>query len=460
MCIFSIDGTLKKVNPALSDLLGIPEHKICTKQMFEFIHPDDHLRTALFIQNFLSKKKTSWALENRFISCNGKFKSLLWKTLFLNGNNELCGIAHDVTNLKHAAHESEDLRNKFFRIIDLVPHPVFLKDEAGKYILVNEAQARFFSKSKMELLGKTDDEIIATKKELELIHATDRAVIEKKKTVKIVEQFITDPSGTRRILHTTKVPFHNSVNGEINILGVSIDLTELKDTERELKRINFELDTFVYRASHDLKAPLCSITGLLNLMLIEKAPELKTKCIEEAKNRIKTLTNFINDLTDYSRNNRLSLKKDKINFKSLIEECFEDLQYLDEMGNITKKISIQPGLTFYTDKDRIKVLLMNVISNSIKYYDRKKAQPQIVIEVLKKEKLVCIKVWDNGIGIEACHHDKIFDMFYRASEHSVGSGLGLYIVKQIGEKLNGTISMNSEMGKFTEFTVTLEEISD
>jgi signal transduction histidine kinase len=271
----------------------------------------------------------------------------------------------------------------------------------------------------------------------------------------IPDQEITRLDGKKIIMHTSKLPFYSEFNNETLILGVSIDMTDIKNYEAELLKINFELDTFVYKASHDLKAPMCSIEGLLNLLKIEVDEQMKKVYIEKAEANIKKLESFITDLTNYSRNNRMDVKKEKVNLRDIANSCIEELGYMPHANRLSIKINTSSD-DFYSDPTRLKILFMNLISNSIKYQRLSEPQPWLQIDIDSDEEKALITFKDNGIGIEKKSIRRIFEMFFRASEESQGAGLGLYIVKQIVDKLQGEISVKSKLHEGTRFYIYLK----
>ena len=209
-------------------------------------------------------------------------------------------------------------------------------------------------------------------------------------------------------------------------------------TNRRLRKANVELDNFVYKVSHDLRAPIASVLGLVNLARQEK---------DNASEIFLQWYVFIKDILDLSRNSRVTVARQKISFNSLINDTFEQLKYCSNGNEINKKINISGQKKFYSDERRLKVIMNNILSNSIRYANGK--DPIVYINVSVDSQSARISVQDNGVGIEKKHHKKIFDMFYRATDDNAGSGLGLYIVKESVEKLNGYIDLDSEPGKGT-----------
>ncbi|UII28567.1 ATP-binding protein [Fulvivirga maritima] len=245
-----------------------------------------------------------------------------------------------------------------------------------------------------------------------------------------------------------------------NQLLEEIEVRKIAETERsklihELTKINKELDWFIYSASHDLTAPIKSMRGLLNIMLIEEQKELYDRYLPLLQKSLSQLETFTKELIDFSRNARAEVSRDPIQFKKLISVVIENFRFLDNFEHIS--ISIETGKEadqFITDSLRLRVILTNILSNAVNYHDLEKSEPFIKISSYRDNGSIFIKVNDNGQGINSAMQPNIFNMFYRANENSKGSGLGLYIVKEAVDKIGGKISLASDLGIGT--TVTLE----
>ncbi|MEQ8244611.1 7TM diverse intracellular signaling domain-containing protein [Fulvivirga sp.] len=236
--------------------------------------------------------------------------------------------------------------------------------------------------------------------------------------------------------------------------------TILKDQNVMLTKVNQELDRFVYSASHDLKAPLASILGLINIAKVEKDDQNRQKYFEMMEISISRLDQFIKDIIDYSRNARIEIQAAKIDIASVIDSCFEDLKYAMVEGKISPNIEISATADFYSDNTRLKMIVRNLISNALKYGSPKEKDNQLdIIADINKERIL-LTVRDYGPGIPKKHHDKLFDMFYRANESSLGTGLGLYIVKETVQKLSGKIQLKSENSKGAEFIIEIPNMDN
>jgi signal transduction histidine kinase len=223
----------------------------------------------------------------------------------------------------------------------------------------------------------------------------------------------------------------------------------------KLEKANKELDRFVYSASHDLRAPLSSLTGLINLSGMTSDVNTIREYHNHMLNRIVVMDKFIKEIIDYSRNARVEVIEENINLKSLIDEVTDNLKFVNGSSRIALKNSIDEALELRSDGYRLKVIFSNLISNAVKYHDLRKPDPRITIGCKKIDDAYVVKVEDNGMGIPAEHVSKIFDMFYRAHEKSEGSGLGLYIAKETLLKMGGQISVDSAYGEGSSFSITL-----
>lgn len=229
---------------------------------------------------------------------------------------------------------------------------------------------------------------------------------------------------------------------------------------QELRKINAELDNFVYSVSHDLRSPLMSIKGILSLVftLEEIRPETANylKLAEESVNR---LDNTIQEILYYSRNARLDIVYEKVNVEELVKEILSDNRYVTDPP-IQFHIDIDGDSTLQTDKTRLNTVLKNLIGNSVKYRNDRGEVPYVRFAMSESPKYYTLSVEDNGDGIPKKLQSKVFDMFYRGTRKSSGNGLGLYLCKEIVHKLNGTLSLSSEERKGTTMTIVLPKPQD
>lgn len=266
-----------------------------------------------------------------------------------------------------------------------------------------------------------------------------------------------------RLKHKDKSLKHFEINA-INLLhnesirGIIVNCHDVHERvmfEKQLMNTNYELDSFVYKVSHDLKAPLKSILGLLQLSAREDSVETLRIYNEMMKRSVEGLDKFIHDLTQFSRNSRIEIVKENIDFDELLKNVLFQIQYLDTEHRVKVKSEVVQNLEFLSDSQRITTILSNLLSNAYKYHRFDNNNPYIQIQITVESDSAVIIVTDNGSGIDPEYQTRVFDMFYRASEQSTGSGLGLYIVKSAVEKLRGEIHLDSKLNSGTIVKITI-----
>lgn len=345
-----------------------------------------------------------------------------------------------------------------------------LKNSSDVITVVNEHfEVTFASESVLTVTGFSPEDVKNTTFQ-DYVHPEDREIIED-----FFRDIIDHPGEPKRKIYRSKKKDGSyywceriSVNllNDPDIQGIVSnyrDITErrkhleaVQAANEELKKSNMELDRFVYSVSHDLRAPLSSMLGVIGMMETEHLHPETAEDIELLKGSIRKLDGFILDILDYSKNARLGLKLEPVDFKEKIGTVIDNLRFMSG-GDIPIDIvtEIEEGATFYSDRSRLNIIFNNLISNAIRYYDAEQPAPFIKVSVHTDAEYASIVIADNGIGIPAEKHEQVFEMFYRLSSKSVGSGLGLYIVKETVEKLDGTMTLRSEPGKGTEFAIVL-----
>lgn len=229
---------------------------------------------------------------------------------------------------------------------------------------------------------------------------------------------------------------------------------ELVLANEDLNIKNQELDHFVYRSSHDLIAPLKSLKGLIYLAKSDTPQENQLEYLKHMETSVLKLEDFINSIIDFTTNAKTEAERVDINLNDVLDGISQELKYFDRAEEVELRRFIEVE-TIISDPKRLKIILSNLISNSVKYHNYKQENPFIEVKSYRINDEVFIRVKDNGQGIKSEFINNIFDMFYRANDSSEGSGLGLYIVKDTVTKINGELKVDSTYGKGSVFTLSL-----
>ncbi|MEM9984182.1 MAG: PAS domain-containing sensor histidine kinase [Bacteroidota bacterium] len=240
-----------------------------------------------------------------------------------------------------------------------------------------------------------------------------------------------------------------------NVTEIKDAYRKLEDRNQELTKLNEELDSFVYRTSHDLRAPLVSLAGLINVARMTDESAERDTYFALMEKTIGKLDGFIQDIIHYSRNSRAEIKAERIDFRQMLLNSEEELRYLDNSAEIHLNIQVHGAGDYFSDPIRLGIIFNNLLSNSIRYRDPQKAQNRVQVKVLIEEEGAYLSFADNGIGIAEEHQEHIFGMFYRGTRLSEGSGIGLYIVDEAVQKLEGSVTVKSEVGVGTTFELFL-----
>jgi PAS domain S-box-containing protein len=269
-------------------------------------------------------------------------------------------------------------------------------------------------------------------------------------------------NGQTKWLQTDKIPFYDQKGKTTGIVLFAQEITaqrkteeELRTTLEELKWRNYELDNYFYKVSHDLRAPLCSIEGLINLMKTEEDVQMNSRYLQLIEKSVKKLDNFIKTILNHSNALHTASEVARINFTQIIHNCLEELSYLPQHGRVKAEVTLNSGGNFYNDPTRMAIIFKQLIANSLKFCNPYVEQSHLHIHISVTQSKAYITLEDNGLGIEKKYLGKVFNMFFKATDKSEGAGLGLYIVKQTVEKLGGSISLKSESGKGTTCRIVL-----
>jgi len=229
---------------------------------------------------------------------------------------------------------------------------------------------------------------------------------------------------------------------------------KVKERTSHLQKANAELDRFVYSASHDLSAPLKSIRGLLHLDRIDPENNHHNyyRLISESIDKLEAV---IQSLLQFSRNTNKAQVLETFVIRQFLDDIVADLKFLQPERNLVITIKGPENLTFHADNYRLRLVVSNLISNAMKYIDPDKAENKVEVEYGEADNQYLITISDNGIGIEQDQVNRIFEMFYRATDKSTGSGLGLYIAREAMSKMNGTIGATSTAGIGSTFSVAI-----
>lgn len=447
------NGKLVYVNEHSLQMMGARhESDLVGKNVLDFVHPDYRTLVRERISRVL-KGEDAPAIEQKYIRIDGKIIDVETAAYpFVHqGMPAVQIISKDITDKKQVEASMKKTEMLFSQLFQNSPMAIVILDDKGTVVQINQGFHEMFGYTIDELKGHGLNQFIVPE-ELEAEGNDLNSLISSYKVIRI-ETVRKTKGGEELSLIIYGVPVHME-DQTIGIFGVYVDITEQKKIEQELKIRNTELDNFVYKVSHDLRAPLSSILGLVNLANMPGNDDNPGMYIQLIGQKVEQLDHFISDVLSHSKNLKQDITIHQVDLKQIIDNTFTDLSYLQGASQLKKIVDIT-GTEFFSDRWRLAEVFRNLISNAIKYRRLDIEAPTVKIVVKITEQEADISFSDNGIGIEPDKLLNIFDMFYRASTQSEGSGLGLYIVKNAVEKLRGQIDVFSKPLKGTEFKIIL-----
>ena len=335
--------------------------------------------------------------------------------------------------------------NKLFEL----EHRIILPDNSLRYVIELGNLKLDKTNKPTHLIGTIQD--ITVRKEVEIsLRKSQRLLITEKKET---EQKL------QRLYRELTWQYKELGMQEEELTASNSDLLRKQDkleaTLTELSDRNYELDQLIYKTTHDLRSPLTSVLGLVNIMKYEDDVKQLKEYLIHIEQKIIKLDEFVKSMLGYAKANRSKATYEKIDFDEVINSCIIELEYLPDFHKVKQHFLVSKDVNYFGDSLRLKLIFANIISNAYKYLNPYTETNYLQIKVESKENSINISFKDNGIGIKADYLDKIFDMFFRAADYSQGSGLGLYLVKQTIDKLNGSIKVESKPNKGTQIFISL-----
>jgi PAS domain S-box-containing protein len=366
------------------------------------------------------------------------------------------GVHSDITEYKRTLDALRSSEIRFRSLFESAPIGVASIDWQGRFLLANEAYCRMMGYTWEELRNLTFIDITSTE-DMDLSRGKLADIISGKKDVIAIEKRYIRKNGELLWAKLTASAVKDEKGRFLHTINMIEDITQEKRMNEELKRTNLELNTFFYQASHDLKGPLSSILGLVNLAEEEQQPEKIHEYLDMIRRSSMRLDSILRTLLETIRIREDVVKSAAVDVKALFEEVLFSIKEMDGARDVAVGYTVSVKKEFCSDSKLLSSVIQNLLENSIKY--RKKDIPDAFARVTIEdfEKGIQIKVSDNGIGIEPSLQDKIFTIFFKADARSKGSGLGLYIVKHIVDRLRGKISVSSRVGEGCTFTVYIPD---
>jgi PAS domain S-box-containing protein len=459
-------------NKGIKAIFGYDEGQVGegSKWWFDNIHPEDSIKMSIKLYSFIEQKIDNWQDEYRFKCADNTYKYVLDRGYILKDENgkaiRMIGAIQDITKQK-----KEELRLKLLETVILQTKDSIIITEANfnerklpKIIYVNPAFSNMTGYESEEIIGQSPDILKGPKTNLKDIKKIISSI--KNKEEDFIETISYKKNKEEYWIRFSMIPIFNLEHELTHWVSiqkdVSIEKKQEKEKEqliRELTQNNKDLKQFSYITSHNLRAPLSNLTGLLNLMedIPVEDPELK-EILGGFHKSTHLLNETVNDLTKVIiiKDNASIIKEDVL-LNNVLEKVLNQLAFQIDLCKPTIKIDFEQIAILNINKTYIESILLNLLTNSLKY---KAGNRQLIINISTKQTddNTTLTFQDNGIGIDLKRNgDKIFGLYQKFHNYPDSKGLGLYLVKSQVEAMGGIISIQSKVDKGTTFTITLKK---
>lgn len=225
----------------------------------------------------------------------------------------------------------------------------------------------------------------------------------------------------------------------------------------ELEKSKQVIGQFITSCSHTMRGPLKSISGLVTLLQSRRdyPPNDAEMFLNLINATIDKMEHTLDELEHFLENSKREVKLQRVDCHELLKNLIHQFSEEIESKHLKIKIGVEQTIPFHSDIARLRIILENIFSNAIQFRDEKKENQEITVSIQVTPEKCKIFILDNGIGIHPVDHAKIFQLFYRATEQSSGTGVGLYVVKEAIEKMGGEVTLDSMPGKGANFKVTV-----
>jgi len=458
-------------NRGIEGIFGYNQEDVgkTSKWWFDKIHPEDSIRMSIKLYSFIEQKTEKWQDQYRFRCADGTYKYVLDRGFLLKDDKgraiRMIGAIQDITKQKE-----EEQRLKLLETVITQSKDSILITEANsvarripKIVYVNPAFSQMSGYESNEIIGKSPNIFKGPKSDSDELKKLLRAI--KNEEECLIETISYTKQKDEFWVRFSMIPIFNNDGIISHWISIQRDITDEKKLEtekehliRELTQNNKDLKQFSYITSHNLRAPLSNLIGLLNL--IEDIPVDNTELEEIIAGFTKSthlLNETINDLVKVIIiKDNPSMQKEEVSLKEIFENVFSQLSFQIELHKPIIKLKFDKVPLLNTNKAYIESILLNLLTNSIKYKsENRKLKISIMAEQIDHKAILTFK--DNGIGIDLeRNRDKVFGLYQRFHNYPDSKGLGLYLVKSQVETMGGTISIDSEVNKGTTFTITFK----
>lgn len=449
---------MQYASPSASKNLGLKTNELESTTLFKYLHKEDLDDVKRKLGRLLKKPDSSCSISMQLANKKGEWRKFEGKATNLLKDASVGAVVLNLSDVTEEFETRNELRLRE-RALEASSNGKVIINSFMPGMPVVYANQAFFEMSGFDeddIIDKDSSFLIGPDSAPETIEEIYSALLNKTEFKGEILSYRKDES--KFWCYITLSPVFDEKGELVYYICNMNDISALKDTEIKLRQKNNELNTFVYKATHDLKGPLASILGLSQLAADNVKDPEASSYINYIRESTLRLDMILNDLLRISTVTHVTPSYQRIDLNKIVNNIASIVGGNHKKEGVDIKTSINVTNDLFTDETLLTSALQNLLDNAVKYKNTRAIQPYAMIEAHNYKEGVAISISDNGCGTPKEMQDKIFDMFFRGNEKSTGSGLGLYMVKKAVEKLNGDINFTSEVGVGSVFTLYLPSL--
>lgn len=455
-------------NKGIQEVFGYKKEEVgnSSKWWFDRIHSEDSIKMSIKLYSFIEQKIEKWQDEYRFKCADGTYKYIFDRGFLVKDDRgnviRMIGAIQDITKQKEEEQRLKLLETVVTQTKDavIITENEKLNRIVPKIVFVNPAFTDMTGYKSSEVIGKTATIFMGRRSVENQIQNLSKAL--KTKEELSFETLNHKKNGEKYWVNFSMIPITNKEGKHSHWISIQRDITDEKKKEKEKEQLireltanNKDLKQFSYITSHNLRAPLSNLIGLLNL--IEDIP-VENEELKQILNGFAKSTHLLNEtINDLVKviiiKDNPYIQKEEVLIKDIFENVFTQLNFLISLHKPILKIELENTTVLNINKAYLESILLNLFTNSIKYRSSKRKLRVFVSSKEVKGNIILV-FKDNGIGFDLERNkDKIFGLYQRFHNYPDSKGLGLYLVKSQVESMGGKISVESEVDKGTTFTI-------
>lgn len=455
------DGTILFTSPNTMKLIGYDAKELQHADVTQILHPDELEYYYALKQEIMNNPGQLYVCEMRVKHRNGSYIWVESTTVNRLNDPTVKGVitnARDINQRKKAEADNKASEVLFKSAFEQIAVGIAYLSTNGQWMRTNNQLCAITGYSKDEIERLSYEQLYPTEYK-EIAKENYRKVLSGENANCSLQKKVQKKDGSTVWVEQLLTLIRDEQNNPLYVTVIIKDIDEAKRNEVQLTYRNKELDTFIYRSSHDLRGPITTLMGLSNLGVLETEDDDIKEIFSNSQKVAVKMEKILDDLMAVTQIKQHKTNVSSIDANTLVHMAIKNLKNIEKLKQTELVADIDDTREYRTDEELLKIIVSQLIENAVSFNNPVK-QHKVLVSTTASASTINISVTDNGVGISPSDIDYIFDLYYRGKNVDRGSGIGLYLVKSAVEKLGGKIAVNSKDGMGTEVLISIPNLTN